>query len=282
LKLGKFGAFIGCSRYPECRYTRPLGIENGANGEGEGSDIVYPRELGLDPASGLKVTMRKGPYGVYVQLGEAEEDGEKPKRASLPRGVSPADIDLDKALKLLALPRDIGAHPESGEMIIAGNGRFGPYIKLGKTYRSLTAGDDVLTIGLNRAVSLLAEPRAPRRGGKPEPLRTLGDHPDGGAVQLFKGRYGPYVSHNGVNATLPSDITLEEVKLEDALPLLAAKSGKGKRKAKPKAKAKSKTNNDTKTTTDTNASANTKGKPAGAKTNGRQKKSAGPAPETSD
>ncbi|HYM04154.1 MAG TPA: type I DNA topoisomerase, partial [Stellaceae bacterium] len=151
LKLGKFGAFIGCSNYPECRYTRALGIENG----GESGELASPRELGTDPASGLGVSLRKGPYGIYVQLGEGLED-EKPKRVSLPKGVTPADVDLAAALKLLALPRDVGAHPEDGKTITAGIGRFGPYIKHGDAFRSLPAGDDVLTVGLNRAVSILA------------------------------------------------------------------------------------------------------------------------------
>jgi DNA topoisomerase-1 len=235
LKLGKFGAFIGCSNYPECRYTRPLGID-GANGEG--GEASAPRELGADPGSGEMVALKKGPYGFYVQRGE----GEKPKRASLPKGQSPADIDLDRALKLLALPRDVGPHPEDREMITAGLGKFGPYLKHGKLYKSLGADDDVLTIGLNRAVSLLAEPRKGRAG--PTPLRVLGDHPQaGGAVTIFSGRYGPYVNHDGVNATLPRDLAPEEVTMERALELVAAQAAKGKpakksaRKAAPKVAA---------------------------------------------
>ncbi len=220
LKLGKFGAFIGCSNYPTCRYTRPLGIDGG---NGENGD-AGPRDLGLDPVTGLPVTLKKGPYGHYVQLGEAEGEA-KPKRASLPKGLAPADVDLDKAMKLLALPRDIGTHPETGEMIIAGIGRFGPYLKLGKTFKSLGRDDDVLTIGINRAVSLLAEPRTARRG--PTPLKTLGDHPSGGEVTVFSGRYGPYVSHDGINATLPSDIAPEELTMPRALELLAAQAAKG-------------------------------------------------------
>jgi DNA topoisomerase I len=235
LKLGKFGAFIGCSNYPECRHTRPLGIES----QEEGAAAAAPRELGVDPVSGLKVALKKGPYGLYVQLGESEEGG-KPKRASLPKGISPADLDLDKALKLLSLPREVGAHPEDGEMITAAIGRFGPYIKHGKNSRSIRADDDVLTIGLNRAVSLLAEPRKGRRGA-PEPIRVLGNHPaDSAPVNLFSGRYGPYVSHAGINATLPQDISPEEVTLEQAIELLSARAAmpksSGKRKAKGSAK----------------------------------------------
>jgi DNA topoisomerase-1 len=232
LKLGKFGAFIGCSQYPECRYTRPLVVENG---NGENGHDVGPRELGVDPASGLPVTVKKGPYGHYVQLGQGDEEGNKPKRVSLPKGVSPAEIDLAQALRLLALPREVGLHPQDGKKIVAGIGRFGPYLKHGDEFRSLPAGDDVLTVGLNRAVSILAEPR--KGGGRrtPSPLRVLGEHPDDKApVNLFRGRYGPYVSHGGVNATLPRDIAPEQVTLEQALELLGAraKSGKAGRDAK--------------------------------------------------
>ncbi|HZB90462.1 MAG TPA: type I DNA topoisomerase [Stellaceae bacterium] len=231
LKLGKFGAFIGCSNYPECRYTRPLAVENG-NGE-NGAEPVGPRELGLDPATQLPVTLRKGPYGYYVQRGLGDES-EKPKRVSLPKGLSPADVTLDQAMKLLSLPREIGVHPTDGKTIVAGIGRFGPYIKHGDEFRSLRGEDDVLTIGINRAVSLLAEPK--KGGGRrtPTPLRVLGNHPaDNAPVNLFSGRYGPYVSHGGVNATLPRDVEPEAVTLEQAIPLLDERS-KATGKAKPK------------------------------------------------
>ncbi len=233
LKLGKFGAFIGCSSYPECRYTRPLAVENG----GENGEPVGPRELGADPENALPVSLRKGPYGYYVQRGQGDES-EKPKRVSLPKGVSPADVTLDQALKLLSLPREIGTHPADGKKIVAGIGRFGPYIKHGDEFRSLRGDDDVLTIGINRAVALLAEPK--KGGGRrgPTPLRVLGPHPrDGAPVNLFSGRYGPYVSHGGVNATLSRDIEPETVTLEQALELLSARS-KDKAKAKPAAEPK--------------------------------------------
>ncbi len=239
LKLGKFGAFIGCSNYPDCKHTRPLGIE------GEGAEGSNPRELGIDPLTQLKVSLKKGPYGLYVQRGEATDmpEGEKPKRSSLPKNLSPADLDLDNALKLLALPREVGPHPEDNEMITAAIGRFGPYLKHGKIYKSLGKDDDILSIGLNRAVMLLAEPRAPRRG-MPTPIRVLGNHPtDGEPVNLFSGRYGPYVAHGGINATLPGDISTEEVTLDQAVALIAArppKSGKSKGRAKAKAPAKAK------------------------------------------
>jgi DNA topoisomerase-1 len=234
LKLGKFGAFIGCANYPTCKYTRPLGIE--PNGAGESGDAMDagPKLLGVDVETGLPVTLRKGPYGIYVQLGDGDKDV-KPKRVSLPRGIAPADIDLDTALRLLALPREIGRHPEGGESIIAGIGRFGPYLKHAGAFKSLAAEDDILTIGLNRAVVLLAEPSKGRRGA-PTPLRTLGDHPtDGAPVALFKGRYGPYVSHAGLIASLPRDMSPDDITLEAALPLLQAQEAKGKKRRKPAA-----------------------------------------------
>src|SRR5499427_7680565 len=236
LKLGRFGGFIGCTNYPECRYTRQFSAGNG-NGGPEGG----MKKLGEDPATGLEVTLRSGRYGPYVQLGEAV-DGEKPKRAGLPKGLSPDDVDLDRALGLLSLPREIGKHPDDGEPIVAGVGRFGPYVQHGKTYANLTAGDDVLTVGLNRAVTLIEEKKAkgPRKGRfGADPGRALGDHPDkGGPIVVKNGRYGPYVSHDGVNATLPTDLTPETVTLEQALPLLEARAARGGgKKSKRNAKA---------------------------------------------
>ena len=230
LKLGKFGGFIGCTNYPECRYTRQLAPGNGANGGPDGG----MKKLGEDPASGLEVTLRSGRFGPYVQLGEAV-DGEKPKRAGLPKGLAPDDLDLDRALGLLSLPREIGKHPDDGEPIVAGVGRFGPYVQHGKTYANLTAGDDVLGVGLNRAVTLIEEKRAkgPRKGRfGADPGRALGDHPDkGGPVVVKSGRYGPYVSHDGVNATLPSDMTPEAITLEQAIGLIEARSARGGKKS---------------------------------------------------
>jgi DNA topoisomerase I len=234
LKLGRFGAFIACDRYPDCRYTRALGLEKDEGGNG--ADALGPRVLGTDTETELAVSLRKGPYGHYVQLGESE-NGTKPKRSSLPKGLAPGDVTLESALKLLALPREVGMHPESGEPIIAAIGRFGPYIRHGKDFRSLAPGDDVLTIGLNRAVSLLAEPRQSTRRG-PTPLKVLGDDPgDGAPITLYRGRYGPYVSHDGVNATLPRDLEPEEITLDRAIELLRAQAAKGKG-AKPKPRRK--------------------------------------------
>ena len=222
LKIGKFGAFIGCSNYPDCRFTRRLTT----NGDGEdGGADAGPRHLGDDPETGLPVTLRRGPYGVYAQLGEAEGKGKaptKPKRASLPRGMEAASVTLETALALLALPREVGAHPETGEAIFAGIGRYGPYLRHDGAYVSLKGDDDVLSIGLNRAVTVIAE--APKKG----PAKVLGNHPaDGKPVSQKSGRYGPYVEHGGVRANLPKDVEADAVTLEQALELIAAKAAKG-------------------------------------------------------
>jgi DNA topoisomerase-1 len=234
LKVGRFGAFIGCSNYPECRHTRQLAAGGDAAGDG-GTKV-----LGQDPKTGLEVTLRTGRFGPYFQLGEAVE-GEKPKRAGLPKNTSPDDITLEFALGLLSLPREVGIHPENGEPILAGVGRFGPYVQNEKTYANLEPGDDVLTIGLNRAVTLIAEKKLkPARGGRfgAQAGRSLGDHPAGGPVVAKNGRYGAYVSHNGVNATLPADIAHDQVTMEQAVELLAVRAAKGGTKKAPAKKAK--------------------------------------------
>jgi DNA topoisomerase-1 len=239
LKLGKFGGFIGCSNYPECRYTRQLAPGNGGAPDGG------IKKLGEHPQTGLDVTVRSGRFGPYLQLGEAN-NGEKPKRASLPKGTAPDDIDLKRALGLLSLPREVGKHPDDGEPIIAGVGRFGPYVQHGKLYANLSADEDVLSIGLNRAVALIEEKRArgPRKGRFGASAgRLLGEHPQqGGPVVVKSGRYGPYVSHNGINATLMSDMTPETVSLEQAVGLLQARAERAhvnKARAKGAARARS-------------------------------------------
>jgi DNA topoisomerase-1 len=185
--------------------------------------------------------VRSGRFGLYLQLGEAK-DGEKPKRASIPKGQSLDEINLERALALLSLPREVGKSPETGEPIVAGIGRYGPYVQLGKTYANLEAGDDVLTIGLNRAVTLIAEkqakgPRGRRFGASPG--RELGAHPTkGGPILVKEGRYGPYVTHDKVNATLPSDIAPETITLEQAVALIDARAAKGGGKPARAAKAK--------------------------------------------
>ncbi|CAA7624049.1 DNA topoisomerase 1 [Magnetospirillum sp. LM-5] len=227
LKLGKFGAFIGCSSYPECRFTRPLTVGTDGDGAPEGGDTT--RELGTDPATGELISLRKGPYGWYVQRG----DGPKPKRVSLYKGLEPADVGLEIGLKLLDLPRPVGTHPETGKNIAAGVGRFGPYLLHDGVYKSLTKDDDVLTIGMNRAMELLSQARGKAAG----PLRTLGEH-DGKPVTVHEGRYGPYVSRDGIHATLPKGTDPLTVTLEAALPLIAAKAAKAPaKKTGRKAKA---------------------------------------------
>ena len=231
LKAGKFGAFVGCSNYPECRYTRPLG---------NGGEATADRVLGKDPATDLDVTVKSGRFGPYIQLGDQKDvaEGEKPKRAGIPKNTNPADVDLPLALNLLSLPREVGKSPETGEPIKAGIGRFGPYVQHEKTYASLEQGDDVFTIGLNRAVTLIAEKvaKGPGRGRfKADPGKVLGDHPSGGPIAVKNGRYGPYVTHDGTNATLPSDLTPETVTLAQAIELINARAGKGKPKRSKKA-----------------------------------------------
>ena len=238
------GAFIGCSNYPNCRYTRPLSAPNG-------EEAVTPdgKPLGED-ADGNPITVRVGRFGPYVQRGEATEDQPKPDRASLPKGWAADSLTLERALMLLDLPRPIGPHPDDGALVEAGIGRYGPYVKHNSTYANLPEVEEVFTIGMNRAVEVLAQKAA--RGGRGTgaavaPLRELGAHPDGGPVQVMAGRYGPYVKWEKVNATLPKELTPEAVTLEEALALIAekaAKGGKGKsgrataRTTKAKAKPK--------------------------------------------
>jgi DNA topoisomerase-1 len=261
LKLGKFGAFIGCSNYPECKFTRKLTVGGGDDDDSDAALAAGPIALGLDATSGEAVTIRKGPYGPYIQLGEApDKDADKtkdkkkakakpkPKRVSIPKGVDPLAIDLEMARGLLALPREVGLHPETGKPINAGIGRFGPYVESEKKYASIPGDEDVLAIGLNRAVDLLASAKS--KGPGRNAGKEIGTHPDDGKpVTLHSGRYGPYVKHGRVNATVPAAMDPEQMAFEDALALIAAKVAKGpaagkakaKAKAKPKAKAKTKT-----------------------------------------
>jgi DNA topoisomerase-1 len=232
LKAGKFGAFVGCSNYPECRYTRPLAADSEASAD---------RILGKDPVSDLEVVVKAGRFGPYIQLGEPKDyaEGEKPKRAGIPKNMSPSDIDLDLALKLLSLPREIGRHPETGEPITAGLGRFGPFVRHEKTYASLEAGDEVFDIGLNRAVTLIAERIAKGPSGRrfgADPGKPLGDHPTLGGVAVKSGRYGAYVTAGGVNATIPSDKTQDTITLEEAIALIDERVAKGGGKPKRGAK----------------------------------------------
>jgi len=238
LKLGKFGAFVGCSNYPECNYTRQLSADGGSDAEAAASN--EPQNLGKDPHTGEEITLRSGRFGPYVQRG----DGKEAKRSSLPKGWTPASIDHEKALALLSLPRDIGQHPETGKMISAGLGRYGPFLLHDGSYANLETVEDVFSIGLNRAVTVIADKQSkgPGRGrAAPAALKTLGDHPDGGAITVRDGKYGPYVNWGKVNATLPKSKAADSITLEEALVLIAEKAGKTPAKGKAKAPAKAKT-----------------------------------------
>lgn len=243
LKLGKFGAFVGCSNYPECRYTRPLTVpanDGEATAEG-GQGTPGVRVLGKDPVTEQDVTLRDGRFGPYVQLGE----GEKPKRQSLPKGMSAAVVDLDKALALLALPKEVAKHPESGEPILVGIGRYGPYVQHGKTYANIDKDDDILELGGNRAIDLIVAKESGAGGGRfgrgaAVPGRELGEHPAGGKLVVRAGKYGPYVNWGKVNATLPKAMTQESLTLEQAVELVNAKAEAGGAKGGAKAAAKTK------------------------------------------
>ncbi|SLN32191.1 DNA topoisomerase 1 [Aquimixticola soesokkakensis] len=233
LKTSRTGGFVGCSRYPECRYTRPIGGE-GAEGE--------DRVLGVDGDD--EIFLRTGRFGPYVQRGEVSEEVKKPPRASLPKGWSAEAMDLEKALTLLSLPREIGLY--EGAMISANFGRFGPYLihqlegEAKPVYANLKTTDEVFEIGMNHAVELITHKREnPGRGRTAaKALKELGDHPDGGPMQVFEGRYGPYIKWGKVNATLPKDVTPEDVTPERAIEIVNEKAAKGGKKPAKKAAAK--------------------------------------------
>ena len=239
LKTSRTGGFVGCGGYPECRYTRPI------NGDGE---VSADRILGQDQNDDIKLL--SGRFGPYVQRGEPTEENKKPPRASLPKGWDSDAMDLEKALSLLSLPREIGPHPEDGEMVEAGIGRYGPFIKHGKLYANIKEVDEVFTIGMNRAVEELAKKLASRgagRGAATTPLKELGEHPEqGGAVNIMDGRYGAYIKFGKINATLPKDTEPVDVSMDLAVALIAEKatktgnSKKAPAKKKPAAKAAAK------------------------------------------
>ena len=230
LKVSRFGAFVGCSNYPECKFTRPFG-KNGKDGEPAPSE---DKVLGIDPDTGLEVWLKNGRFGPYVQLGDAA----KPKRTSLPKDWPYDSMDLFKALKLLSLPREIGPHPEDGKMITGAIGRYGPYIVHNGVYANLKDADELFEVGLNRAVSLLAEKKA-KRGGASGTLKELGEHPETKKpIRVMSGRYGPYVKYDKINATIPKSVAPEEVTLEMALEYISAKQAKAGSKKKAPAKKK--------------------------------------------
>ena len=229
LELGKYGAFIGCSNYPECKFTKQ--IASNQNEENDANSTFMPNDdgiLGIDPESGLNAIIKKGPYGIYLQLG----DEKKPKRTSIPKLVDAKGIDLQKALAFLSLPRLIGKHPETGQDISAGIGRYGPYLKYDINFISIPADETVINIGLNHAVVLIGE-NSEKLG------KVLGDHPDGNGKVLAKsGRFGPYVEYNKIRATLPKSISLEEISLDQAIELIIAKAAKPPRTKKKTVKKK--------------------------------------------
>ncbi len=238
LKTSRYGGFIGCNNYPDCKFTRPLS-DNGESGEAQSAG---PEPLGEDPETGLPVLLCDGRFGPYIQLGEAVK-GEKPKRASLPKDVLPDTLDIAMALKLLSLPRTIGNHPESGKPITASIGRYGPYLAHDGKYANLPGTNDVFEIGINRAVTVIAEAANRKGRATSTALKELGEHPDGGGpVRVMDGRYGPYVKHGKINATIPKGSAPEALTMEQAIELLKARAEKMgvKGKAKPKAKAKPK------------------------------------------
>ena len=263
LKTSRTGGFVGCGNYPECTYTRPIAGE-GAEGD--------ERLLGED--QGDEIWLKAGRFGPYVQRGEPTPENKKPPRASLPRGWSKDEMTLEKALVLLSLPREVGEHPEGGT-VSSNFGRFGPYIMhqlpddAKPTYVNLKDPADVFEIGMNRAVEMLAEKRA-NPGGRgraaAKALKELGDHPDGGKIAIFDGRYGPYVKWEKVNATLPKDTDPESVTMEQALEWIAEKAAKsGKKKAAPK-KAAAKKTTTKKTTAKKTTAKKTPAKKTAAKT----------------
>ena len=230
LELGKYGAFIGCSNYPECKFTKQI-ASNQNKEENDANSTFMPNDdgiLGIDPESGLNAIIKKGPYGIYLQLG----DEKKPKRTSIPKLVEAKGIDLQKALAFLSLPRLIGKHPETGQDISAGIGRYGPYLKYDINFISIPADETVINIGLNHAVVLIGE-NSEKLG------KVLGDHPDGNGKVLAKsGRFGPYVEYNKIRATLPKSISLEEISLDQAIELIIAKAAKPPRTKKKTVKKK--------------------------------------------
>lgn len=242
LKIGRFGPYIACSAYPECNHKAQLGeLTAPVQLDDNGEEFKLPKTLGKDPVSGDDITMRKGPYGVYVQIGEDK----KPKRASLLKAMRPETMTLEVALSLLALPRELGKHPDTGKPIVVNNGKFGPYILHDGKFTTLPASEDLLTIGINRAVEVLAQ--APQKGVANVALKSLGKHPDDDMeVGIFKGRYGDYIKHGKINATLPKDAEIASFTLEQAIPLLAAraaapaKKGFGRKAAPKKSAAKEK------------------------------------------
>ena len=257
LRLGKFGAFLGCSNYPDCKFTRQMGEQDAQPAiEGDGEITVHPE-------TGKPIIMKDGRFGIYLEM---EIEGEnKPKRASIPKGWDAKELTPEQAIKLIDLPRLVGEHPDDGQPITAAIGRYGPYVHHEKTYANLPNVDEVFEIGLNRAVSVIADKRASggRRGSTATALKELGEH-DGKPVRIMEGRYGPYVKYEKINATIPKGTDPEGVTLEQAMEWVEAKAAKGgkkkapaKKKAAPKKKAPAKKTAAKKSTTKKKTTAKT-------------------------
>ena len=279
VRIGKFGPFVEVGDGDSVvTASIPEGVAPADLSEEQVGQLVRaktegPDVLGVDPETRKPVLLLQGRFGPYVQLGEATDDEPKPKRASLPKGMNPSDVALETALRWLSLPRTLGRHPETGEDVKAGVGRFGPFVVAGNEFRSLQKTDDVYTVGMERAMELLSAPKGGRQRKTVEPLRTLGAHPaDGEPVTLWEGRYGPYVKHGDVNASLPRSAAHETFTLEQAVPLLAERAAAGPSKKKGRGAARkgarsaprSASKSGAKKAADTTASGKAKSKTAGA------------------
>ncbi|ALE03756.1 type I DNA topoisomerase [Bartonella ancashensis] len=242
LKLGRYGAFVGCSHYPECKYTNQLGANIGEERQAIRND--EPIILGVDPITGKDISLRNGRFGPYVQLGEGKES----KRLSIPKEWVIDHVDINKALSLLSLPREVGIHPETGKMITATLGRYGPYLIHDSKYATLLKVDDVFNIGINHAVVMLSEQKENKTSQRKtisSILSTLGDHPDGGSITVRDGRYGPYINWKKINVTLSKDKDPTKVTFSEALELISTKAStslkiKSTKKQSSKKKEKSK------------------------------------------
>jgi len=240
LKVSRFGAFVGCSKYPECKFTRPISPK-------KMKEVVEDKVLGIDEETKKEIKLLSGRFGPYIQLGD-NDTKDKPKRSSIPKGIPAAEIDLAKANYLLSLPREIGLHPESGEMITINYGRYGGYLSCAEKNASLEDISEFFEIGINRAVSLLANAKPGRLKSSSE-IKTLGDHPDDKKpVKVMKGKFGPYIKYKTINATIPDQYDPETISMDEALDLIERKlekDGKSKKKKVKKKAIKKKTVKDT-------------------------------------
>ncbi|MFG0331744.1 MAG: type I DNA topoisomerase, partial [Maioricimonas sp. JB049] len=247
VRVGRFGPYLERSENGE---TVTASLPNDINPADVSNELVGklfelkakgPQSLGMHPEEGLPIFVLSGPFGPYLQLGEKSEENEKPKRVSIPKNIEPTEIELDTAIQLLNLPRRLGHHPEDTKVVNAGIGRYGPYVQHAGKYKSLGKDDDVLTVTLDRAVELLKQAKGRATA---TPVKELGKHPDDGdTIGIFEGRYGPYVKHKKVNATIPKDREIESVTLEEALTWLAekaAKKGTGRKRSQSTAARKTK------------------------------------------